>query len=93
MSTIVKGTMKSSSSYSIEDLKADTEGEYTAQPIHNGQVGTGTCHVISVAHKIVCKLVNNASRDPHTDAQLLSNGLESKYTNVSRFVCVVVLIK
>ena len=48
--------MKSSSSYSIEDLKADTEGEYTSQPIHNGQVAA--------------------------DTQLLSNGLDSKYTNV-----------
>jgi len=48
-----KGTMKSSSSYSIEDLKADPEADYSNQKLNNGQ----------------------------TDAQLLTNGIDSKYTN------------
>ena len=31
--------MKSSSSYSIEDLKADPEADYSSQKLNNGQTG------------------------------------------------------
>ena len=31
--------MKSSSSYSIEDLKADPEADYSNQKLNNGQTG------------------------------------------------------
>ena len=36
---IFKGTMKSSSSYSIEDLKGDPEADYSNQKLNNGQTG------------------------------------------------------